>query len=68
MIPSVDALRADDVRRARERSPAVGLMEAIELMEVGFELQRARLRRAHPEATAAEIEAMLRRWLRYEDV
>lgn len=63
----VDALRADDVRRARQRSPSVGLKQALEMMETGFELQRARLRRAHPGATTDEIDALLRRWLRYEN-
>ncbi len=39
--------------------------ETLELFEVGLEMQRAQLRREHPEADDAEIEQLLRAWLRH---
>lgn len=39
------------------------LRTAFELFEAGVALMTARLRRMHPEASAAELEALLREWL-----
>jgi hypothetical protein len=36
---------------------------ALELQEAGIDMQRCRLRREHPSASAAEVEAMLVGWL-----
>jgi hypothetical protein len=44
-------------------SPAEKLRIAIELHEVGRDLMRQNLRRRHPDADAASIEAMLVAWL-----
>lgn len=42
---------------------AARLRAALELFDLGERMVRARLRREHPDATDAEIEAMFRRWL-----
>lgn len=39
------------------------LRAALELADAGVDLMRQNLRRAHPEASAAEIDAMLIAWL-----
>jgi hypothetical protein len=39
--------------------------ETFELFELGLEMQRAQLRRTHPDADEEEIEELLRRWLRH---
>jgi hypothetical protein len=59
----MDALRRDDIERARCTPPAEKALQALDLMSAGIELRRAGLRARRPEATAAEIEAELRRWL-----
>jgi hypothetical protein len=43
---------------------AARLRLALDLFAAGEEMKRQSLRRSHPEATEAEIEAMLFRWLR----
>lgn len=40
------------------------LRTALDLYEVGERMQRARLRRTRPDATAEEIDAEIRAWLR----
>lgn len=37
--------------------------QALDLMDAGISMQRARLRREHPEADEAEIRRLLRAWL-----
>jgi hypothetical protein len=39
------------------------LRAAFDLFELGVSIMRTRLRREHPGATDAEIEAMVRQWL-----
>ena len=39
---------------------------ALDLFDAGVDLQRQRLRRAHPDESAAEIEARVRSWLLLE--
>lgn len=46
--------------------PARRLRLAFELHDTGVALKRQTLRRQHPEATEAEIDALLGRWLRRE--
>lgn len=36
---------------------------ALEMFEVGERMQRARLRRAHPDSSDGEIESLVREWL-----
>jgi hypothetical protein len=59
----MDQLRADDIARARQTPPAEKLLQALDLMATGIEIQRANFRRRHPEESDAEIEARLQRWL-----
>ncbi len=40
------------------------LQLALDMHETGVELMRARLRREHPDADEAALDAMLTRWLR----
>ena len=63
----MDALRADDLARARETSPEVKLRQALELMRTGFALKRAALRTRFPNATEAELQQMFERWLMHDD-
>jgi hypothetical protein len=42
---------------------ATRLRVALDLCELGESMRRAQLRREHPHATSAEIEALLVRWL-----
>jgi hypothetical protein len=60
---AVDALRRNDVERARRTPPAVRARQALEAMRTGVALRRQALRAAHPTASENEIEALLRRWL-----
>ena len=46
----MDALRKDDLERARSTPPGEKLRQALELMQLGIELQRRRLRAADPTA------------------
>ncbi len=59
----MDALHADDIRRARETPPSEKLRQACELMAFGINLQRQNLRRRNPAATDEEIEALLMSWM-----
>ena len=63
----MDALRADDLERARVTPPAEKLRQALELMRVGFELKRTNLRTRFPGASEAEIAAIFARWLAYDE-
>jgi hypothetical protein len=63
----VDPLRADDLELARATPPAEKLRQALEMMRAGFALKRAGLRTRFPEATEAEVDAMLRRWMAYDE-
>lgn len=45
------------------RSAVEKVRLALQLHEDGVRLQRQNLRRAHPDATAKEIERLLRSWL-----
>jgi hypothetical protein len=59
----VDALAEHDLQVAREASPSEKLEQALELMEAGLRLKRDVLRNMQPDASDAEIEAELERWL-----
>lgn len=59
----MDPLRRDDVERARRTPPSEKMRQAFELMRVGIELRRAGIRARRPQATEAEVEQELRRWL-----
>jgi hypothetical protein len=57
----VDPLRAADILEARTTPGGEKLRQALELMELGIELQRRKLRAADPAASTEEIEARLSR-------
>lgn len=59
----MDALRKDDLDRARSATPGEKLRQALELMKLGIELQRRRLRAAEPAASDPEIDARLLAWM-----
>ena len=53
-------------RALADRSPGEKVAEVLEAMEFGIELQRAALRARHPEASEAEVDALLLAWLKAE--
>jgi hypothetical protein len=59
----VDPFEADDIAEARRTPPAEKLLQALDMMAMGIELQRANLRRRHPDESDAEIQARLQCWL-----
>jgi len=59
----VDALRRDDLERARRTDPGEKLRQALELMGAGIEMQRRKLRASHPNASDDEIRALLLAWM-----
>jgi len=59
----VDQLRKDGIERARRKSPAERLREALDAMQTGIDLKRAALQRQHPDEDHGQIEARLREWL-----
>lgn len=52
-----------DVADMRPESMRARLRLTFDLFEAGVSMQRASLRRAHPDADACEIERLLRAWL-----
>lgn len=46
-------------------SAASRLRTALELLEVGEQMMRARLAREHPEWDASQVDAAIHRWLRH---
>ena len=56
-------MRRDDRLRAAATSPEEKAQQALEMMDLGVELQRTKLRVADPLASDAEIEQRLRAWL-----
>jgi hypothetical protein len=65
-ILSVDPLTRDDIERMRATPPEVKARQAFDAMRTGINLERASLRVRHPDASEADIEAMLRAWLEAE--
>ena len=59
----MDALRKDDLERARATSFAERAAQALSAMRSGIRLKRAALRARYPGASDAEIEEHLQRWL-----
>lgn len=68
---SLDQL-AQQCRNPRTRAATLGLVDeaaqrlrlALDMFDVGEQMQRARLRREHPDASDEEIDAKVRAWLR----
>jgi hypothetical protein len=63
----MDALRRDDLERAKATSPAERARQALEAMRTGIRLKRAGLRARFPDASSEEIEERLQRWLERRD-
>jgi len=59
----VDALRKDDLERARRTAPGEKLRQALELMQLGIDMRRRKLRAADPAASEQEIDARLFAWM-----
>jgi hypothetical protein len=59
----MDALRRDDLDRARRTPPEERALQALEAMRTGIRLKQAALRLRFPDETDAEIERRLREWL-----
>jgi hypothetical protein len=62
-MPMVDPLRRDDIERARQTPPSERARQTLELMRLGFRMQRAALRTRYPDDSEAEIEERFLRWL-----
>jgi len=60
-------LERDDIERSLATPPEVKLAQALEMMAEGCRLQRVKLERRHPDASAEEIERMFTDWLRADD-
>ncbi len=63
----MDALRRDDIERARAASPEEKARQAFDAMRTGIRLKRAALRERDPQATAEQIEQRLQRWLERDE-
>jgi hypothetical protein len=63
----VDALREHDLGAARETPPEEKLRQALDLMQAGLALEREKLSRALPSATAEELEQAFEAWLLSRD-
>jgi Rv0078B-related antitoxin len=59
----VDAIRQDDIDWARKTPPGEKVAEALKMMRFGIRLKRSALAASHPDASEAEIDAMLQAWL-----
>lgn len=61
---AMDRLRRDDLDRACRTSPEVRAAQALEAMRTGFRLRWLALREQNPHASEAQIDELLRQWLR----
>jgi hypothetical protein len=63
----MDPLVAHDIELSQRTPPAEKLAQGLQLMELGLRLKRDSLRRAHPEASEAEIQRAFDAWLIADD-
>lgn len=63
----MDALRADDLARARATSASERARQALEAMRTGIRLKRAGFRARYPDASPEEIDRLLLRWLQRDE-
>jgi Rv0078B-related antitoxin len=63
----MDALRRDDIERARTTPPEEKARQAFDAMRTGIRLERAALRARDPQASPEEIEQRLQRWLERDE-
>jgi Rv0078B-related antitoxin len=59
----VNALRRDDLERARSATPEERARDALAAMRTGIRLKRAALRVRNPSASEERLEELLGRWL-----
>ncbi len=59
----MDALLRSSIELANQKTPGQKLAEALELMDWGIRMRRARLREDNPGASEAEIDVLLTAWL-----
>ncbi|MEO8800058.1 MAG: hypothetical protein ABI551_19335 [Polyangiaceae bacterium] len=59
----MDALRKDDIERAKATPPGEKARQALELMAMGIAMQRNKLRALDPHASDEDIEERLYAWL-----
>jgi hypothetical protein len=59
----VDPLRRDDIAEMRHTPLGEKAAQALDAMRTGIDLKLAALRARHPNASEAELEAMLDAWL-----
>jgi hypothetical protein len=63
----MERMRAAEIAQARRTPPAEKFRQVLDMMAWGIEIQRANLRRRHPEERDAQISARLQRWLHRVD-
>ena len=59
----MDKLRSDNIDSAKQASPAAKLSQALDMMAYGLKLERQRLKRIRPDASAEEIDQAFDEWL-----
>ena len=58
-----DPLRENDVEVSRAQAPAQKLAQALDMMEAGLRLKRAALAHSHQQASAQQLDELMKRWL-----
>lgn len=59
----MDAIEQNDSEWARRTPPEEKLATALKMMRLGIRLKRSALVAEHPNATEAEVDALLQAWL-----
>lgn len=62
-VRGMEALRQDDLERARHTPPEEKAKQAFALMRFGIKLQRSKLRQEFPDETDQQIRQRLLRWM-----
>jgi hypothetical protein len=66
-LRGLEALRQDDIERARRTPPEEKARQALGLMRFGIKLERVKLRRAFPDESEAQIGQRLLLWMARDD-
>jgi hypothetical protein len=66
-LRGLEALRRDDIERARRTPLAEKARQAFALMRFGIKVQRSKLRQAFPDESEEQIRARLLRWMARDD-
>jgi len=62
-VRGMEALRRDDIERARRTPPEEKARQAFALMRFGIRLQRSKLRQQFPDEPEEQIRQRLLRWM-----